>query len=196
MRYLILFALTLGLLACQKDDNPKIDLTSNALHYDGDNQSAPVLARGISYVGARFSDTQIVAMGQDGKTIKGIEFYVANRPEQIRVLIFDWNANSDTEPGNVLYESTISSSNIDNNQWTRHDIAQSLPIPSTGVWIVLEVSVGDQDIAVIGCDQGPRHPDGDAYGLFDDNNEPGWISFFEFSDNNTSINWNVRGVIE
>ncbi len=179
--------------ACDKDDDPI--LSTESLHYDGPNQAAPILARGTSYTAVKFPASVIADQGHIGKDLLGIEVYIAERPEQLKVLILEWNANNANEPGSALYEQTLQGDDLRNNSWNVLTFDDEIGIPDTGVWIVLEVQVGNQDIAVVGCDPGPRHANGDVYGLFDSNAEPGWISFLDYTNNATNINWNIRGIV-
>lgn len=182
------------LCACDKEDDPT--LSAESLHYDGPNQAAPILARGTSYTAVKFPASEIVNQGHSGKNLSGVEVYIADRPLQMKILILGWNGSDVNTPGNALYEQTLQGADLSSNRWNVLSFDQEVAIPDSGVWIVLEVQVGDQDIAVVGCDPGPRHTHGDIYGLFDNNAEPGWISFLSFTNNATSINWNIRGVVK
>lgn len=195
MRITFLLAILLiGFCACDKEDDPI--LSAESLHYDGPNQAAPILARGTSYTAAKFPASEIANQGHTGKNLSGVEVYIADRPQQLKILILEWNGNDANEPGNALYEQTLQGGDLNTNSWNVLPLDQEIGIPDSGVWIVLEVQVGNQDIAVIGCDPGPRHTNGDVYGLFDNNAEPGWISFLSYTNNATSINWNIRGIVK
>ncbi len=195
MRYLVLALSVLVVAACNKDD--EIDPVSGdrAIHYDGSNQSAPAIARGISYAAVRFPAAEVLASGATGKSLTGVDFHVTDRPSQIKVIVFSWNDQDDREPGNVLYEQVLSRSTISGGAWNHHSFGRSISIPAEGFWIACEVDAGDNDLRVIGCDQGPRHPQGDVYGVFGDN-LPGWTSLYDFSSQAVDVNWNLRGVIE
>lgn len=177
----------LAIFSCQKDaEEPTITL--NTLHYDGPNFSAPLLARGISYPSVRFSANAIQSVQLQGRIINKIDFYLDQRPESMRLLIFEWNS-TDTMPGNLLHGETLN--NLQTDSWNSYHPDLEISLPETGIWIAFEVMVGDNDLRVIGCDPGPRIVNGDVYGLFGDDN-PGWISFFEFSQQEVNINWNIR----
>jgi hypothetical protein len=193
MNQLILFLTTALLFSCQKDqDEPKV--SDQVLHYDGPNQSAPVLARGISYPLVKFPGSEIQQAGLTGESLSQIDYYVNQRPSAAKLLIFGWNQSTDTEPGDLLYEATLGQ--ISNNSWNTVKLDRKIALPDKGVWIAFEINAGDNDIRVIGCDTGPRHPDGDGYGVFGNNNEPGWTDFYNFSNQDVNINWNIRAVTE
>jgi hypothetical protein len=177
----------LAIFSCKKDEEEPI-ITVNTLHYDGPNFSAPVLSRGISYPSVRFSANVIQSVHLQGKIINKIDFYLDQRPESMRLLIFQWNS-ADTMPGDLIYGETLS--NLETNSWNSYHPDTDVSLPESGIWIAFEVMAGDNDLRVIGCDPGPRVENGDVYGLFGDNN-PGWISFFEFSQQEVNINWNIR----
>ena len=187
--------LILGSAACQKDNDIDPISGDTALHYDGPNQSAPEILRGLSYAAVRFPADEITRLQAQGKRLIGVDYYVQDRPEGIRLLILDWNPQSENEPGNVLYERSISRSDIDGNSWNRHSISSAVIIPAEGFWVACEVDAGDEDLRVIGCDPGPRHPEGDVYGIFGDN-LPGWTSLYDFSNNSVDVNWNIRAQVE
>ena len=187
----ILFLLVLAglVLSCHKDQDPK-PLSDDVLHYDGPNQSAPVLARGISYPLVKFPASEIQRRRLSHSSLHEVEFYVDQRPEAIKILLFEWNNSMETEPGTLIYESEIT--NVNSNSWNRHTLRRALTLPAQGLWIVFEINAGDNDLRVIGCDPGPRHIYGDGYGLFGGTNAPGWTNFYDFSSQNVDINWNIR----
>lgn len=187
MSRLVLFLMILTIFSCKKDEEEPI-ITVNTLHYDGPNFSAPVLARGISYPSVRFSANAIQSVQLQGRIINKIDFFLDQRPQSMRILIFHWDS-SDTMPGDLIYGETLS--DLNTNSWNSYHPDVEVSLPETGIWIAFEVMAGDNDLRVIGCDPGPRIENGDVYGLFGDDN-PGWISFFEFSQQEVNINWNIR----
>lgn len=187
MSRIVLFLIILAIFSCKKDEEEPI-ITVNTLHYDGPNFSAPVLARGISYPSVRFSANAIQSVQLQGKIINKIDFYLDQRPQSMRILIFHWDS-ADTMPGDLIYGETLS--DLNTNSWNSYHPDAEVSLPETGIWIAFEVMAGDNDLRVIGCDPGPRVENGDVYGLFGDDN-PGWISFLEFSQQQVNINWNIR----
>ncbi len=192
MRMKLLLLCIFFSLGCQKDDEIDPVVGSNALHYDGFNQSAPAVVRGISYAAVRFPADELIRMGQVGKSLTSIDYYVQDVPQSMKVLIMQWNDQDHNEPGGVLYQSTIDDREIDGNRWNRYTLGQPVTLPDMGLWITFEIDSGDQDLRVIGCDPGPRHENGDVYGVFGDN-LPGWSSLYSFSDQQVNVNWNIRG---
>ncbi|MDH3650725.1 MAG: hypothetical protein OEQ53_13660 [Saprospiraceae bacterium] len=196
MRFYIPILLMIIVLACQKDDNAPDPVSGdNALHYDGSNQSAPVVARGISYAAARFPENELSSRAQQGKNITAIDYYIAQEPDAIRLLVLAWNEQDATQPGPLMYEASLPGTDFSGNQWNRHTLTGAVPIPEAGIWIAFEVQAGDRDLSVIGCDLGPHHPHGDVYGIFGDS-LPGWTSLSSFTNNQIDINWNIRAVTE
>lgn len=193
MKRLILFLTIVLLISCQKDQDEPI-INGHVLHYDGPNQSAPILARGISYPLVKFPASEIQQAGVTGESLSQIDYYVDQRPSSAKLLVFGWNQGTDTEPGDLLYEQTLGQ--ISNNSWNSIRLDQKIALPDQGVWVVFEIDSGDNDIRVIGCDPGPRNPNGDGYGLFGSTNAPGWSDFYSFSNQNVNINWNIRAVTE
>ncbi len=181
------------LLGCQKDDPVPIIDAENELHYDANNLSAPVLARGISYPTVIFPGGEIGQQGFTGGTLEAVKFFVEQQPSDINLLIFEFNPADPNEPGDLLYEDA--DVNTSSNSWNVHHLNPSFTLPEHGIWIAFEIDTGDNDVAVIGCDPGPRATNGDVYGFFGDNN-PGWTTFYDFSFQATDINWNIRAVIE
>lgn len=192
MSRLLLFLIFLPWFSCQKElEEPVIN--DNTMHYDGPNQNAPVLARGISYPAIKFSADFISDQGHTGKRIKAIDFHLSQKPRVLKLLVFGWNTTEDQLPGDLLYEKELG--DLHRNSWNHYPMDIDIPIPAEGIWIVFEVDAGDEDLRVIGCDPGPRKINGDIYGLFGDNN-PGWTDFYQFSGQETNINWNIRAMLE
>lgn len=192
MARLLPFFILLASVSCQKDlEEPLI--TENTLHYDGPNQNAPVLARGISYPSVKFTATYLNDHGQVGKRIREIDYHLSQKPQNLKLLIFAWNPADDSIPGDLLYEKEVNDSK--RNSWNKHPLEINLEVPGQGLWITFEVDSGDNDLRVIGCDPGPGEVNGDIYGIFGGNN-PGWIDFYQFSGEETNINWNIRAMLE
>jgi hypothetical protein len=182
----------LVLISCQKDQDEPI-VTQLTLHYDGANQSAPILARGISYAAVKFPSYLIQSSNLTGKKLASVDFYVSQRPDALKLLVFAWNATNPDLPGNLIYEAILNK--VSSNSWNTHDLEASSEVIDDGFWVAFEIESGDRDLRVIGCDPGPRIPNGDMYGLFGDNN-PGWTTFYDFSQQEVNINWNIRAQVK
>ncbi|NND31147.1 MAG: hypothetical protein HKN76_01060 [Saprospiraceae bacterium] len=193
MKRLFFLSIMALALSCQKEQDEPI-ISGNVLHYDGPNQSAPVLARGISYPLVKFPADEIQKRGLASQSLIEIEYYIDQNPIAAKILIFEWNDSTDNLPGTLLYEAEINNSR--NRSWNKHTLSHPIQLPASGFWIAFEINAGNNDLRIMGCDPGPRHPFGDGYGLFGNNNEPGWTDFFEFSGRSVDINWNIRAVTD
>ena len=191
LRSVILLSL-LVLLSCRKDQEEPL-ISETTLHYDGPNQSAPILARGISYAAVRFPSYLVQTSNLTGKKLSGVDFYVSQKPDVLKLLVFAWNPTNPDLPGNLIYETNLNK--VSENSWNTHQLDANTDIIDDGFWVAFEIEVGDRDLRVIGCDPGPRIPNGDLYGLFGDNN-PGWTNFYDFSQQEVNINWNIRAQVE
>lgn len=185
----------LAFTACKKDIGFSPQMGDDVLHYDGNNISAPLLARGISYAAVKFDKDFIQRVAAEGRTLKGIQYYVDQRPQRIKVLVFAYNLANPAEPGQLLYERELS--DISSSNWNNHELNTEVKVQGEGLWIAFEVEAGNQDLRVIGCDAGPRYSQGhgDIYGIFGADN-PGWTFLYNFSDETVNINWNIRGILE
>ena len=188
----VLLLSVLVLLSCRKDEEEPI-VTESTLHYDGTNQSAPILARGISYAAVKFPRYLIQSSNLTGKKLTSVDFYVSQRPDGFKLLVFAWNASDPDLPGNLIYETILNK--VSNNSWNTYQLDALTEVIDDGFWVAFEIEVGDRDLRVIGCDTGPRIPNGDMYGLFGNNN-PGWTTFYDFSEEEVNINWNIRAHVE
>ena len=196
MNKLILLAL-IGLLAisCDKDDPiPDVNFDQDVLNYDGAPNDAPQLPRGLSYQAVRFTAADLARSNHVGRGILGVDFWIRDVPSQVKVIIHRWNPSTSQEPGAVLYEHILTSSDLSSSNWINHDLTENLDVPAEGFWIILEVDAGNEDLQVTGCDSGPRHPNGDVFGLFG-SGLPGWTSFYSNSGDQVSINWNIRAIL-
>ncbi|MCB0688277.1 MAG: hypothetical protein KDC53_17185 [Saprospiraceae bacterium] len=189
MLKLLHFALVMFVfISCQKDHEAPI-VTENTLHYDGPNQNAPVLIRGISYPAIKFSPDFLGARSLAGKLLESVDFHLTDKPQHIKLLVFDWNADDERIPGDLIFQKDLQ--NLKRNSWNQYSFEDSIELSTRGIWIAFEIDTGDEDLRVIGCDPGPRVINGDIYGVFGGTN-PGWIDFYEFSQQDTNINWNIR----
>lgn len=193
---LIFLLLILVFAACKDDEDPipTADFEQDVISYDGAPNDAPQLPRGLSYTAVRFHQDDLLRSNHIGREILGVDFWIQDVPDAVRILIHRWNPNTSQEPGAVLYEHTLAASDLSPNSWINHDLTQTLDVPEQGFWISLEIDAGNRDLRVTGCDPGPRHPNGDVMGVFGAN-LPGWTSFFDYSSQQVSINWNIRTIL-
>lgn len=195
-RLLLLAILALLAFSCDKDDPiPAVNFDQDVLNYDSGPNDAPQLPRGLSYQAVRFSASDLQSSNHIGRGILGVDFWIRDIPNSINVIIHRVNPSNSQEPGAVLYEHTLNSNDLSSSSWINHDLTENLDVPSEGFWIILEVDAGNEDIRVTGCDPGPRHPNGDIFGLFG-SGLPGWTTFFDYSGEQESINWNIRAILK
>ena len=126
-----------------------------------------------------------------------MNFVLASLPPETRVIVYD-EGDTQTAPGNVLYESPNLNGRINNSfglgNFITHRLSTPVELGDRGVWI--GISTGIEPFAVdrlqtVGCDaEGNGVENGDW--LLVDNN---WISFFDLTGEQSAVNWNIRGVI-
>ncbi|MBX2816148.1 MAG: hypothetical protein KTR24_09125, partial [Saprospiraceae bacterium] len=160
------FILLLGVLflaaSCDKDDPiPDVNFEDDAIFYDKGPNDAPQLPRNLSYTAVRFAADDLERSGHVGRDIRGVDFWIQDVPDAIKVIIHEWG-NRASQPGAVLYESTLTSGDLSSRSWINHDLSENVRVPSEGFWVILEINTGDRDLRVTGCDVGPRHPNGDV----------------------------------
>lgn len=169
------------------DPAPVIEAPFVSLNHDGPVQTAPTLPGGEYEAAARFDASEMVAY-KDGKFVD-VYFYIFNRPSSATVKIYK-GSNFDG-PEDVVYSAAISSS-IENNSWNRHTLSAPVTIEDDDYWITVKFGITNQG-QIIGCDEGPAHPDGDwLFQTLDGN----WNTFRTVTSQEADINWNIRGVIE
>lgn len=161
---------------------------SEELNFDGDNFSAPILVPGVHECAARF----IPALLEDfaGRQIVAINYFMKELPDEAEIKIYGESGPS--EPGAVLYSRDITNE-MQANSWNLHTV--SSPITLNGIedlWISIKV-VHFSDKCSVGCDEGPADTNGDFY--FSEFNNF-WTSFRSATNQETSINWNIRAVLD
>ncbi len=90
-------------LQCIEKNVAPEDDSDLLLHYDKDQDSSPFLAAGRYEAAARFSSAQIGSRA--GRDLVEVRYYVANKPESMRVKIY--GAQSSTAPGSLLYSAEV-----------------------------------------------------------------------------------------
>jgi len=188
MKYSILL-LSLGLLffsACNNDDEVPSPNQENQLSYDGDNAAAPELPTGTYECGVLFPAS--ITQDYIGRTINQVRFFMGDIPSTTKILISGpGNANV---PGDILY-----SQNVNLNapgSWNNITLDTPYEIDGTDLWLSLEV-VHPTGIRSVGCDAGPAAGNGDF--IYDASNES-WSNFRSFTNGESSINWNIRALLD
>jgi hypothetical protein len=186
MRFNLLFLLGVLLFTFTScgDDGPD---ESNLIHYDGDNNSSPILPAG-NHEAAAFFPASFMAT-HEGRSIKTIEYFLFQLPTAASLVIYaEGNGN---EPGDVLYEANLSVSGLREFQWNFHVLPNQLTLNGEAIWLSFTFAHAS-DQQTIGCDAGPADSrGGDWLYQSTDNN---WTTFRQRSGD--SINWNIRIELE
>lgn len=188
--FLFLFCLN-----CGKDDTsppyvpppppppPPLSTCANCqlLFYGANQLDAPTLNGGSYEAAARYTPAKIGNLV--GKTIKEIHFFIAERPDSIKIKVYGpLNA---TTPGNLLYSADMTSSALA-NKWNVHTLTQALMLNNEDIWLSIQFKMAGSR-RTIGCDPGPAITDGDwLYSTGDSL----WTPFNKRTT--TSINWTIR----
>ena len=183
----IFFLLVLVIASsCGSDDEPEVAENSTVLNYDGENQTAPTLPAGLYEFAVRFPS--LIMRNVEGRNITQVSFYLYNIPSDLYI-----NISPDltpTLPGNILYTQQVT--NLESNSWNTVTLDQPYSLDGNPLWIGIEVTQNDQ-IQTVGCDAGPADPNGDW--LYDEENKE-WETFSIRTNQNESVNWNVRAIVE
>jgi len=175
---LLLCAVSISFVSCN-DDPPVIE----DLVYAGDNANSPALPPGIYEFAARFP----VSFTDDftGQSLESVEIDLYEIPSILELRIY--GAGSSEAPGSMLYSDIITGDVVANS---RNTVFLSDPIELTDqeLWISVRASQSVEQ-QVMGCDAGPRDPNGDRFFANDGSN---WTTFNAFSSPE-SINWNIIG---
>ena len=185
LKYLFFLSIIFFAVSCGSDDEPEIIENSTVLNYDGDNQTAPTFPAGLYEFAIRFPS--LLTRNVVGRNIEQISFYLYNVPEELYL-----NFSPDltpTLPGNIVYTQEVT--NLRANSWNTVNLDQPYRIDGNPLWIGVEVTQSDL-IQTVGCDAGPANPNGDW--LYDEENKE-WETFTVRTDENESVNWNIRAII-
>lgn len=174
------------LAACEKNEEEP-DIIEADLHHDSVNLTAPFLDPSIYEAAARFSASETSPFV--GKNLVEISFFIQNLPDACEVRVY--GMGTDNTPGELLYTQDVSGS-IRPNRFNRHFLNPPLPIPQEDIWLSIRFSDTERN-NIIGCDAGPAQGDGDW--IYDDAFEV-WLSFREYTNQEASINWNIRGHVD
>lgn len=186
MKKLLLFAtITLiALSACNRDDGSNI--SGDLLRLDGANFSSPSLPAGTYEHAVRFNAN--VTGLYEGDLLTGIQVHFYDLPSS-DVEIIVYGPGTATTPGPVVYSGIVSGlqpNAINNIEFESGDF---ITIGRSDLWLSIGYTI-QSATQVIGCDAGPRDPNGDF--LLDN---IGWTTFQDFTGSE-SINWNIRGIVE
>jgi len=196
-RLFLLLLVALVAIACKKDDEePETPQTQNfapavgqgltALHYDDFNTDAPQMEPGTYEKGARFTQTQLTSVSE-GRLVQ-VQYYMVEKPTTAQLRVYKAGSGSDG-PADLVYSENVLPE-MQRNSWNVHTLSDSVFIDSETLWITLRYQVSSQE-KYLGCDPGPASTNGDW--IFE-MSEQNWERFVERTG--TSINWNIRGVIE
>ncbi len=186
--FLFFLSTTLALGSCNNDDDnspaPEID---QGLYYDGPNATAPILPGGTHEAAARFPAALTGPLA--GKELTTVYFFMLGLPQGVQVKIYGQGNNN--FPGQLLYTANIRRSELNDFSWNEHVLTTPLELSGSEIWISIRV-VHNNNFQSIGCDSGPRDPNGDWL-LLDGNNQ--WTTY-QLLTNGESINWNIRAKVE
>jgi len=173
-------------LSCD-EETVEVTLEGEALiHYDGVNISAPQIPEGLHESSIRFERRDLLTYR--GRNLESVQFYISHVPNDLTLRIYK-NERSSNEPQSLFYEALITGSRL--NSWNTYDLTEGLMIDDSDLWISLRYTL-DETQRVIGCDAGPAFVFGDwEYSGMEDN----WSNFRLRTNNQISINWNIRGVL-
>lgn len=159
------------------------------LHYDGDNDRAPLLTQSTFESAARFQATQMANYYNDELT--QVEFYFVDLPLNCEVFIRATGANS--RPSDTpLYASGNIVNSLNSRSWNTHTLSTPLVLDGTDIWVGIRYAQNAQD-RTLGCDTGPADPDGEwTYDALDGE----WQPLRTRTGGAININWNIRAVIE
>ena len=161
---------------------PPLSCANCQLLFYGANQlDAPTLSGGSYEAAARYTPAKIGNLV--GKTIKEIHFFIAERPDSIKIKVYGpMNA---TTPGSLLYSADMTSSALA-NKWNVHTLTQALMLNNEDIWLSIQFKIAGSR-RTIGCDPGPAITDGDWLHSSDDGL---WTPYNKRTT--TSINWTIR----
>lgn len=182
-QYFFLLAAMLFMAACNDDDTGPV--TDDVLHYDGANNSGPVLAAGEHELAVHFP-AEIMA-DYNGKKLTEVEFFVGTPlPENCKVRVYKGGAGA---PEAQVYEFDVTSG-LQSLAWNRHVLPTPVDLDGDDLWLgVFVVHAAEQQS--IGCDAGPRKENGDWLYQSLDN---AWKTYVDRTGE--SVNWNIRGKVE
>ncbi len=190
LKYWSLFLLVLFAFACEddNDNSPSEPDIEQGFFYDGPNQTAPVLPGGTYQFAARFPEN--ITQGFQGQSISKLHVFYTDVPNQARLVIWEGDDPANG-PGTLIYEESLRPSDIQGARWNEHELNNPVSISGEILWVGIR-AVHQLTQQSVGCDAGPRAPEG---GDFIQENNTDWLTFQTFASGE-SINWNIRVELE
>lgn len=186
--FLLIFALFAA--ACGDDDDdgqgPIFPNAESIINLDAENFSAPQMPAG-QYEMAAFFPASFMQQYQ-GRFLKDVSVYLTNVPAATAFFIYGPGIGGTS--GAVLYNADVSST-VQTDSWNTHQLSPALEITGEDLWIAVMVD-HPSTFGSVGCDEGPANANGDLlfeYGTSD------WTTLRQFTNNQSNINWNIRGNI-
>jgi len=183
---LILLVGLLSFSACEKDEPNVGPGGTELLRLDGDNSTSPILPAGFYEHAVKFP-TSLTSL-YDGDLLTGVQVHMYDVPSTVEIVVYTAGTSANI-PGSLLYEGTVSGLTPNAVNDILFETQDQILIGRSDLWISVAYSTsgGSQ---VIGCDAGPRVPNGDY--LLDNTT---WTTFQDFTGTE-SINWNIRGIVQ
>jgi len=183
----------LAVFACKKKEEEPTEVRNYApgvpagmayLNHDDYNIDAPVLPSGTYETAVRFTnaDQSTLVNGR----LHAVQYYVSSKPAQIQLRVYQGGTNN---PGNLVYTANLISE-VERTKWNTHTLSDTITINNSDLWIGIRFTTNVEG-KTIGCDPGPATANGDWMW---DALDASWIRYSNRTA--TSINWNVRGVVE
>lgn len=185
LRYLLFILAALLTLGCS-DDNDGQPEGPNVLNYDGPNFTAPTLASGLYEFAVRFPT--VITRNVSGRQIEQVSFYLYDVPVQMYINISP--DRTPTLPGDIVYSQQVT--NFQPNSWNTINLDDPFVLDDNPIWIGIEVDL-DRQMQTVGCDAGPANGNGDW--LYDEDNRE-WATFSTRTNQNESVNWNIRVILD
>lgn len=185
MRYLLLLFLVGTLFIACKDDDEGLVIDPYLLHYDGPNETAPILPVSDFEAGVFFPRSVTNQYG--AKKLVAIEYYIKELAEVIEVNVSE-NTGGNI-PGALIFSQTVTS-DVQEESWNRIDLNEPINIDN-GLWLSVYFKNAIDQSQTIGCDAGPGKIHGDWLW---DKADGQWRSYLDRYGQ--SINWNIRGILE
>lgn len=182
----LLLASLLAFASCEKDEPNGQAGDTVILRLDQDNASSPLLPAGTYEHAVKFP-TSLTSL-YEGDLLTGVQVHMYDVPSSIGIAVYGPGSNA-TSPGVELYYGTISGLTPNSVNNISFDPQDYISIGRSDLWIAI-VYTTSGGTPVVGCDAGPRDPNGD---YLKDNNT--WTTFRDFSVTE-NINWNIRGIVE
>lgn len=180
--FICLLLSALMMISCGDDEG------ATQMHLDREFDDAPLLGLGEYEFAARFIPS--FTNQYSGRSITGITYYLKDVPFEVTVIVYE--AGTANEPGEELYSSVVTTSSSANS-WNTHNLSDAIPIPiNEDIWVAVRVSHVEDNTSV-GCDSGQANPNGDHFWSSFNST---WERYLEATNNETSINWNIRAILD